>query len=222
MYSGTQSGKGIWENLLFPANHTEAFKIMFQGFDMYNKVINASLDFLELASKGKTADIMGNWKDLTSNIYKDYFEALSSPLKMFAEQSFMEKMSWEEPLNAWNKLLEKSPIGVKAPFAEIEDYIKFTKDWQKRCTKLHNTWISCLEKTADVMKSSLEKGELQDKVFLTCMESTEDFMEDWLAFLSEHARAHFKLLKSSVVSKRRDTEKREIEKKESAKAKAEK
>jgi hypothetical protein len=219
MYSESQAGKGIWGSSL-PINPTEAFKLMLQSFDTYNKFINASLDFLELSSKGKTEDIMGNWKDLTSNLYKDYFEAFSSPMKMFSTPLLMEKISWEEPFNAWSQLLKKSPLGVKVPFEEIEDYVKFAKDWQKRYTKLYNTLINCQEKTANAIKSGLEKGELPDKILLTCIECNEDFIENWLCFLAEYTEDHFRLLKSSMTSKGQDTAKKETDKKESAKSKA--
>lgn len=211
MYSESQAGKGILGNAL-PTNPTEVFKVMNHGFDMYNKLINASLDFLELSSKGKTADVMGNWKDLTSNLYKDYFEAFPSTMKMFSAPSLMDKVSWEEPFNAWNQFLKKSPMGIKVPFEEIEDYIKFAKDWQKRYTKLYNTWINCLEKTANAIKSGLEKGDLPDKIFLTCTECNEDFIEDRLSFLSEFAQDQLKLLKSSIAVEVKGTGKKEAPK----------
>jgi hypothetical protein len=207
-YSESQE-KGPWGNIL-PTNLTEAFKVMIQGFDVYNKFINASLDFLELTSKGKSEDIISKWTDLTSNLYKDYFkdywEIFPSPMKVFTSSPFREKISWENPFNAWRQLLNKAPFGVKAPFEEIEDYIKFAKDWQEKYTKLYNSWVNYLEKTANAAKLSAEGGGLPDKIFLTYVESTEDFINDWLSFLAEHTKAHFKLLKSSMAARGKESE----------------
>ncbi|HVO67957.1 MAG TPA: hypothetical protein VMT12_15880 [Syntrophales bacterium] len=190
MTSSTGSEKGpYWD--FFSKLPKDGFEFMFGGMDMYNKMTKAWMDYAQSAAKGKPEDLFKAWSDAMTGVYKDMSEMLAKSFKMPGLPPIMGKLPWGDPFEAWQQLLKEAPVGFMPPQEGIEEFIKFSRGWQKGYMKLLDAWLGCLEKTSEAYKSFEEKGIEPEKIWKSCLESSQGLLEAWVSFATEQTKAYY-------------------------------
>ncbi|MFB3925455.1 MAG: hypothetical protein ACE14T_05320 [Syntrophales bacterium] len=183
----------------------ETFELMSNGFDMYNRITKSWMDYIDLTSRGRPEDLMKNWMESYRNIYKDMFDMFSKPFKI-TEGS--EKTPWQGAFETWQQLLSKAPAGRLTPENGIEEFIKFSRQWQESYMKVFNAWLDFLEKAAASYKADKEKGAAPEDIWKSCLKSSEDFLQQWTQFVSEQTKAFFRLQSAVAEEKEVQPEKK--------------
>jgi len=190
MTEGKEGEKGpYWD--FYSKLPKDSFEFMFGGADMYNKMTKAWTDYVQSAAKGKPEDFFKAWSDSMTSVYKDMSEMFAKTFKMPGMPPFMGKPPWGDALDMWQKMLEDMPAGVIPPQEGIEEFIKFSRGWQKGYVKLLDAWLGCLDKTSEAYKTTGEKGMEPEKVWKSCLESSQGLMEAWVSFATEQTKAYF-------------------------------
>jgi hypothetical protein len=57
--------------------------------------------------------------------------------------------------------------------------------------KFLDAWLGCLEKTSEAHKTAGEKGIEPEKVWKSCLESSQGLLEAWASFATEQTKAYF-------------------------------
>ena len=190
MTSSKENEKGpYWD--FYSKLPKDSFEFMFGGADMYNKMTKAWTDYVQSAAKGKPEDFFKAWSDSMTGVYKDMSEMFAKTFKMPGMPPFMGKPPWGDALDMWQKMLEDMPAGLIPPQEGIEEFTKFSKGWQKGYMNLMDAWLGCLEKTSEAYKATGEKGIEPEKVWKSCLESSQGLMEAWVSFATEQTKAYF-------------------------------
>ena len=190
MAEGKEGEKGpYWD--FYSKLPKDSFEFMFGGADMYNKMTKAWMDYVQSAAKGKPEDFFKAWSDSMTGMYKDMSEMFTKTFKLPGMPPFMGKAPWGDAMDMWQKMLEDMPAGVIPPQEGLEEFIKFSKSWQKGYTKLMDAWMGCLEKTSEAYKATEDKGIEPEKVWKSCLESSQGLMEAWVSFATEQTKAYF-------------------------------
>ena len=190
MSSSTESEKGLsWD--FFSKLPKDSFEFMFGGVEMYNKMTKAWTDYVQSAAKGKPEELFKAWSDLMTGVYKDMSEMLAKSFKVPGISSIMGKPPWGDAFDVLQQLLKETPVGLIPPQEGIEEFIKFSRGWQKGYMKLLDAYLGCLEKTSEAYKSVEEKGLEPEKVWKSCIESSQGLLEAWVSFATEQTQAYF-------------------------------
>ena len=190
MSFSTESGKGpYWD--FFSKLPKDSFEFMFGGIEMYNKMTKAWTDYVQNVGKGKPEELFKAWSDSMTGVYKDMSETLAKSFKVPGISSFMGKPPWGDAFDVLQQLLKETPVGLIPPQEGIEEFIKFSRGWQKGYMKLLDAYLGCLEKTSEAYKSVEEKGLEPEKVWKSCLESSQGLMEAWVSFATEQTTAYF-------------------------------
>ncbi len=198
MSFSSQSEKGpYWD--FFSKLPKDSFEFMFGGVDMYNKMTKAWMDYAQSAAKGKPEDLFRAWSDSMTGVYKDMTEMFAKSFKMPGISPMMGKPPWGDALDCWQQLLKEAPVGLVPPQEGIEEFIKFSRGWQEGYMKVLDAWLSSLEKTSEAYKSSGEKGIEQEKVWKSCLESSQGLLEAWVSFATEQTKAYFEFWESLML-----------------------
>jgi hypothetical protein len=190
MSFSTESGKGpYWD--FFSKLPKDSFEFMFGGIEMYNKMTKAWTDYVQSAAKGKPEDLFKAWSESMTGVYKDMSEMFAKSFKMPGMPSIMGKPPWGDAFDVLQQLLKETPVGLIPPQEGIEEFIKFSRGWQKGYMKLLDAYLGCLEKTSEAYKSVEEKGLEPEKVWKSCLESSQGLTEAWVSFATEQTKAYF-------------------------------
>ena len=171
----------------------DSFEFMFGGADMYNKMTKAWMDYVGSTAKGKPEDFFKAWSDSMTGVYKDMSEMFAKSFKMPGISPFMGKPPWGDALDAWQQMLKDMPAGFIPPQEGIEEFISFSRGWQKGYMNLLDAWLGCLENTSEAYKKVEEKGIEPEKVWKSCLESSQGLLEAWVSFATEQTKAYFAL-----------------------------
>jgi hypothetical protein len=185
----------------------DSFEFMFGGADMYNKMTKAWMDYVESAGKGKPDELFKAWSDSMTGVHKDMSEMFAKSFKMPPMPPFMGKPPWGDALEVWQQLLKEAPAGFIPPQEGIEEFIKFSRGWQKGYMKLLDARLGCLEKTSEAYKSFEEKGMEPEKVWKSCLESSQGLLEAWASFATEQTKAYLAFWES-LMSKAKGSAKK--------------
>jgi hypothetical protein len=190
-----ESEKGpYWD--FFSKLPKDSFEFMFGGIEMYNKMTKAWMDYVGSAAKGKPEDLFKAWSESMTGVYKDMSEMFAKSFKMPGMPPIMGKPPWGDALDAWQQLLKEAPVGLIPPQEGIEEFIKFSRGWQEGYTKVLDAWLNSLEKTSEAYKSAGEKGIEPEKVWKSCLESSQGLLEAWVSFATEQTKAYFEFWES--------------------------
>jgi len=185
-----ESDKGpYWD--FFSKVPKDSFDFVFGGMDMFNKMTKACMDYAQSAAKGKPEELFKAWSDSMTSVYKDMSEMLAKSIKMPGMPPFMGKPPWADSLDAWQQMLKDASVGLTPPQAGIEEFIRFSRGWQKGYMKLLDAWLGCLEKMSEAYKAVEEKKLEPEKVWRSCIESSQELMEAYVAFATEQTKAYF-------------------------------
>ncbi len=175
----------------------DSFEFMFGGADMYNKMTKAWMDYVQGAAKGKPEEFFKAWTDAMQGVYKDMSEMFAKSFKLPGTSPFMSKPPWGDVFDVWQQMLKELPPGLVPPQEGIDEFIKFSRGWQKGYMKLLEVWLGCLEKTSEAYKSA-EKGIDAEKVWKGCLESSQGLFEAWASFATEQSKAYYAFWESMV------------------------
>jgi hypothetical protein len=201
-----ESEKGAYWDL-FSKLPKDTFEFMFGGIEMYNKMTKAWMDYVESAAKGKPEELFKAWSDSMTGVCKDMSEMFAKSFKMPGMPPFMGKPPWGDALDVWQKLMKETPAGLIPPKEGIEEFIKFSRGWQKGYMKLLDAWLGCLEKTSEAYKSIEEKGMGPEKLWKSCLESSHGLLEAWVSFATEQTKAYFAFWESLMPKVRASAKK---------------
>ena len=189
-----ESEKGIYWD--FFSKLPKDFEFMFGGMEMYNKMTKAWMDYVQSAAKGKPEELFKAWSDAMTGVYKDMSDMFANTFKLPGMSPFMGKPPWGAGVEVLQQLMKDAPVGLMPPQEGIEEYIKFSRGWQKGYAKLMDAWLACLEKTSEAYKSIEEKGLEPEKVWKSCLESSQGLLEAWVSFATEQTKAYFSFWES--------------------------
>jgi len=187
----------------------ESAELLHDGFNMYNKMINAWLNAGRESSEERSGVAADAWFEWFSDFYKIMFNALPDPLNMSRHTRTTGSDSREALFNYWKKFLCASPSDPSFFLLGIDEFIDRSKAWQKNYIKFHDAWIKCLEKVSDAYKSGGDSSQQATKAMKACMESCEEFMGLWRQYAKKQTEELFRFSKSLQEK----TEEKEVTKK---------
>ncbi len=187
----------------------ESAELLRNGFNMYNKMINAWLNAGGESSEEISGDAADAWVKWFSDFYKIMFNALPDPLNMTRYTRTTGSDSREELFNYWKKFLYASPSDPAFFLCGIDEFIERSKAWQKNYIKFNDAWIKCLTKISDAYKSGGDSSQQANNAMKACMESCEEFMSLWRQYAQIQTEELFRFSKSLQEK----TEEKEVTKK---------
>jgi len=178
-----------WDSFLkFPK---ESFELVTGGFEMYNRMMKSWMDYIEMSSKGETAGLSKDWMESYRNISAEILSSYSKPFQALGIKGMEGKNPWEEVIKVWRQSLGGAPAGLFSSEAGMDELVRISRNWQENYTKVFNSWLALFEKTAEAYKAGKERGEDPEKIWKSCLKTSEEFLEAWTAFMAEQAKTFF-------------------------------
>lgn len=188
------------EKMLFSEQHDkwrkESAELLHEGFNTYNKMMNAWLNAGRESSEERSGVAADAWFEWFSDFYNIMFNALPDPLNMTRYMRTTGSDSREALFNYWKKFLCASPSDSTILLRGIDEFINRSKAWQKNYIKFHDAWIKCLEKVSEAYKSGGDSSQQSKKAMKACMDSCEEFMSLWRQYAQKQAEELFSFSKS--------------------------
>lgn len=169
----------------------DVFEVLFGCIEMYNKMTKPWMEYTENIGKDKPEELLKAWSDSITGVYKDMTEMLAQSSKLPGIFSIMEKPPWGNAFVVWQQLMKEVPATRMPPHEGIEEFIKFSRGWQKEQMKLFDAWIDWIEKASKACKSVEGKGSEPEKVWKSCLESYQGLLEARISFATEQTKACF-------------------------------
>jgi hypothetical protein len=174
----------------------ESAELLRNGFNMYNKMINAWLNACGESPEERSGVTVDAWFEWFSDFNMIMYNALPDPLNMTRHTRTTGSDSREALFNYWKKFLHASPSDPAFLQHGIDEFIERSIAWQKNYIKFHDAWIKCLEKVSDAYKSGGDSSQQARKAVKACMESCEEFMGLWRQYAQKQAEELFRFSKS--------------------------
>lgn len=166
----------------------QGFDLMFQGIDIYNRMMRYWMDSAELFTRGKGEDTARNVVDTCSSAIRDSMSRLMGPMRSFAN-----------PVDFFQLWQDYTSMQFTALPGQIgTDKLNwFLKSQQEQFHNLANSYIDYVRKMGELSRKSME-GKGDGQAMKESLDTSEALLNSWLSFISEEARNSFRLLKSSV------------------------
>ena len=166
----------------------QGFELMFQGVDMYNKMMRYWMDCAELSAREKGEDAARSVADNYSSFSHDYFSRFFGPLRSIANPSELFQR-WQDYFGLYFAALPQQ--------ISMEKLTAFSKTQQDQVNRLANSWIDYINRMGDLSRQGREK-QGDGQLMRDSLDSSEALLNSWLSFITEEARSNFQLLKLSV------------------------
>jgi len=167
----------------------QGFEIMFQGLDMYNRMIRYWMDSAEMTLRGKPDDAARNISDTYSNVFRESISQLFKPLQSVANPS--------ELFRVWQNFFSTSLFSMVPQQLGINRLTDFSRLQQNRINKLSNSWIDYLSSLGEAYNKGRE-GKGNGQLVKKTLDKSESLLDSWLSFVTEESRDSFRMLKSSI------------------------
>ncbi|MEN6463688.1 MAG: hypothetical protein ABFD62_00760 [Syntrophaceae bacterium] len=167
----------------------QGFELMFQGMDLYNRMIRYWMDSAEMSLRGKPDDAAKNISDTYSNVFRESINQFFKPLQSVANPS--------ELFRIWQNFFSTSLFGMVPQQIGVNRLTDFSKLQQDRINKLANSWIDYLSNMGEAYNKSIE-GKGDGQIVRQSLDKSESLLNSWLSFVTEESRDSFRVLRSSI------------------------
>lgn len=167
----------------------QGFELMFQGMDLYNRMIRYWMDSAEMSLRGKPDDAAKNISDTYSNVFRESINQFFKPLQSVANPS--------ELFRIWQNFFSTSLFGMVPQQIGVNRLTDFSKLQQDRINKLANSWIDYLSNMGEAYNRGLE-GKGDGQIVRQSLDKSESLLNSWLSFVTEESRDSFRVLRSSI------------------------
>lgn len=167
----------------------QGFELMFQGMDLYNRMIRYWMDSAEMTLRGKPDESAKNISDTYANVYRESLNQFFKPLQSVANPS--------ELFRVWQSFFSTSLFGMIPQQVGVNRLTDFTRLQQDRINRLANSWIDYLNNLGEAYNKGVE-GKGDGQMIKQTLDRSESLLDSWLSFITEESRDSFRMLRSSI------------------------
>jgi hypothetical protein len=180
----------------------QGFELMFQGMDMYNRMIRYWMDSAEMTLRGKPDESAKNITDTYSNVFRESINQFFKPMQSVANPS--------ELFRIWQNFFSSSIFGMVPQQIGVNRLTDFSKLQQDRLNRLVTSWIDYLSSMGEAYSKGVE-GKGDGQIIKQTLDKSESLLDSWLSFISEESRDSFRVLRSSIEDQLVKSEQRQAQ-----------
>ncbi len=167
----------------------QGFELMFQGMDLYNRMIRYWMDSTESTLRSKPDDAARNISDTYSNVFRESISQFFKPMQSVANPS--------ELFRIWQNFFSTSIFGMVPQQIGVNRLTEFSRLQQDRLNRLVNSWIDYLNNMGEAYSKSVE-GKGDGQIVRQTLDRSESLLDSWLSFITEESRDSFRVIRSSI------------------------
>lgn len=167
----------------------QGFELMFQGLDLYNRMIRYWMDSAEITMRGKPDESARNITDTYANVFRESMNQFFKPLQSVANPS--------ELFRIWQNFFSTSLFGMVPQQVGVNRLTDFSRLQQDRLNRLANSWIDYLSNLGEAYNKGVE-GKGDGQMIRQTLDRSESLLDSWLSFITEESRDGFRVLRSSI------------------------
>lgn len=167
----------------------QGFELMFQGLDLYNRMIRYWMDSAEITMRGKPDESARNITDTYANVFRESINQFFKPLQSVANPS--------ELFRIWQNFFSTSLFGMVPQQVGVNRLTDFSRLQQDRLNRLANSWIDYLSNLGEAYNKGVE-GKGDGQMIRQTLDRSESLLDSWLSFITEESRDGFRVLRSSI------------------------
>ncbi len=167
----------------------QGFELIFQGMDLYNRMIRYWMDSAEMSMRGKPDESAKNISDTYSNVFRESINQFFKPLQSVANPS--------ELFRIWQNFFSASLFGLVPQQIGVNRLTDFSRLQQDRLNRLANSWIDYLSNMGEAYNKGVE-GKGDGQTIRQSLDRSESLLDSWLSFIAEESRGGFRVLRSSI------------------------